>query len=134
MIPFAIKRLLLYAYGKIMMKMTGCLFCQIIARERPGALVYEDDRCIAFEDINPKAPVHVLVVPRRHIPSLTDSIEGDEGLLGHLLLVAARVAQDKGIAGSGFRTVINTSAGAGQTIFHLHIHLLGGRALRWPPG
>ncbi|MBZ5494809.1 MAG: histidine triad nucleotide-binding protein [Acidobacteriia bacterium] len=114
--------------------MSGCIFCQIVARERPAAVLHEDDRCIAIEDVNPKSPVHVLVIPRKHIPSLTDSAADDEGLLGHLLLVAARVAKDKGIIGSGFRTVINTNAGAGQTIFHLHLHVMGGRLMRWPPG
>lgn len=132
MIPLAAERLLRYVYGKVMTKMSGCIFCRIIARESSAALLYEDDRCIAFEDTNPKAPVHVLIVPRKHVPTLADSTEEDEGLLGHLLLVAARVARDKQV--SSFRTVINTNAEAGQTIYHLHLHLLGGRTLRWPPG
>ena len=130
----AFKRMVLHAYGKVMMVLSGCIFCQVIAREQPSTLVYEDERCIAFEDVNPKAPIHVLVVPRKHTATLKDSTEEDEGLLGHLLLVASRVAKEKGIIDSGFRTVINTNAGAGQTVFHLHMHVLGGRSMRWPPG
>lgn len=133
MIPFAVKKLVFYAYKKGMMKMLGCVFCQIAERKKPAAIHYEDEQCVVFQDIHPKAPVHFLVVPRRHIASLND--EGhDEALLGHLLAVAARVAREKGVAGSGFRTVINTNAEAGQTVFHLHVHVLGGRILRWPPG
>jgi histidine triad (HIT) family protein len=133
MIPFSVKKFLFYAYKKGMMKMLGCIFCQIAAREKPATLHYEDEQCVVFQDINPKAPVHLLVVPRRHISSLNDE-ELDEPLLGHLLAVAARVAKEKGVAVSGFRTVINTNAEAGQTVFHLHVHVLGGRILRWPPG
>lgn len=133
MVPFAVKKLLFYAYKKGMMKMFGCIFCQIVARERPATFYYEDDRCVVFQDTNPKAPVHVLVVPRKHISSLNEDRQ-DEALLGHLLTVAARIAKEKGIDGTGFRTVINTNAEAGQTVFHLHVHVLGGRILRWPPG
>ncbi len=132
MIPAAVRRLLIYLYGKAGMKISGCLFCSIIARERPAALVYEDDRCIAIQDIHPQAPVHLLVICRRHLETLAEASEGDEGLIGHLLLVAARVARGKGL--HSFRTVINTNADAGQTIYHLHVHVLGGRILRWPPG
>lgn len=113
--------------------MTGCIFCQIIAREIPATFHYEDDRCVVIEDINKKAPVHMLVLPRAHIASLNEKTK-DEALIGHLIAVAADVAKEKGIEGSGFRTVINTNAGAGQTVFHLHVHVLGGRVLRWPPG
>ncbi len=95
-------------------------------------MIYQDDECIAFEDVHPKAPVHALVVPRKHIATLADSVEEEQKLLGHLLMVAARVAEKKGIR--SFRTVINTNAEAGQTVFHLHIHVLGGRLMRWPPG
>jgi histidine triad (HIT) family protein len=133
MIHFAVKKLVFYAYKKGMMKMLGCIFCQIAAREKPASVLYEDDQCLAFQDINPKAPVHILVIPRKHVSSLNDEIK-DESLLGHLLLVAARMAKDKGIDRSGFRTVINTNAEAGQTVFHLHVHVLGGRIMRWPPG
>ena len=133
MIPFAVKKLVFYAYKKGMVKMLGCIFCQIAAREKPATLLYEDDQCVAFQDINPKAPVHILVIPRKHISSLNDEIK-DEGLLGHLLVVAGRMAREKSIDRSGFRTVINTNAEAGQTVFHLHVHVLGGRIMTWPPG
>jgi histidine triad (HIT) family protein len=117
-----------------MMKMFGCIFCQIAAHEKPGKILYEDELCVAFDDINPKAPVHFLVIPRKHVASLNENNKEDEPMLGHLLSVAARVAQEKGIDGTGFRAVINTNAEAGQTVFHLHVHVLGGRILRWPPG
>lgn len=133
MIPFALKKLVFYAYKKGMMRMLGCIFCQIIDRRKPATIYYEDDQCITFQDTNPKAPVHLLVVPRKHISSLNDG-KGEEQLLGHLLTVAARAAKEKGIDGTGYRTVINTNAEAGQTVFHLHVHVLGGRILRWPPG
>ena len=113
---------------------SGCLFCQIIARERPGRIVHEDDLCVAIEDVHPASPVHILVLPRKHIPTLKDSVPEDQALLGHLLLVAARVAEGKKIVEAGFRTVINTNAGAGQTVYHLHVHVMGGRAMHWPPG
>ncbi len=115
-----------------MTKRSGCVFCQIIAREQDASVVYEDDRCMAIEDLNPKAPVHALVMPRKHLATLADAVEEDEGLLGHLMLVAARVAKDKGV--HSFRAIVNTNAEAGQTIYHLHVHVLGGRLMRWPPG
>lgn len=114
------------------MKDSGCIFCQIIERVKPARLLFEDERCVALEDIHPMAPVHVLILPRRHVATLADCAVGDESLLGHLLLMAARAAREKGL--DGFRTVINTNAEAGQTVFHLHVHVLGGRAMRWPPG
>ena len=114
--------------------MFGCMFCQIAAREKPARIIYEDDQCVAFEDIHPKAPVHVLVIPRKHIVSLSDDLTRDEALLGHLLSVAGVVAKAKGVDGTGYRTVINTNAEAGQSVFHLHLHVLGGRVLGWPPG
>jgi histidine triad (HIT) family protein len=110
------------------------MFCQIAAHEKPGKILFEDELCVAFEDINPKAPVHFLVIPRKHLASLNENEQGDEALLGHLLVVAARLAREKQVDGSGFRTVINTNAEAGQTVFHLHVHVLGGRSLGWPPG
>ena len=116
------------------MKMCGCLFCKIAAHEVPTTIIYEDDLCMVFEDINPQAPVHLLAIPKKHITSLNDAGEGDHNTLGHLLGVAARVAKEKKIDGSGYRTVINTNAEAGQTVFHLHVHILGGRLLGWPPG
>jgi histidine triad (HIT) family protein len=111
-----------------------CIFCKIVAGEIPAAKVYEDERAVAFGDINPQAPTHALVIPRAHLPSLNEASESDEALLGHLLLVAARVAGDAGHAERGFRAVINTGAQAGQSVFHVHVHVLGGRALTWPPG
>jgi len=111
-----------------------CIFCKIVAGEIPAAKIYEDERAVAFQDINPQAPTHALVIPRTHVASLNEADEADEALLGHLLLVAARVARDEGHADGGYRTVINTGAGAGQTVFHIHVHLLGGRSLTWPPG
>ncbi|HEV3470018.1 MAG TPA: histidine triad nucleotide-binding protein [Pyrinomonadaceae bacterium] len=111
-----------------------CLFCKIAAGEIPAQLVYQDERAVAFRDINPQAPTHVLVIPREHVASLAEAEEGRESLLGHLLLAAARVARDAGLEASGFRTVINNGAGAGQSVFHLHLHVLGGRPLSWPPG
>ena len=134
MIPFALKKTVFYAWKKGMMRMFGCMFCQIAAREKPARIIYEDDQCVAFEDIHPKAPVHVLVIPRKHIVSLSDDLTRDEALLGHLLSVAGVVAKAKGVDGTGYRTVINTNAEAGQSVFHLHLHVLGGRALGWPPG
>jgi histidine triad (HIT) family protein len=111
-----------------------CIFCKIAAGEIPASVIFEDERAIAFRDINPQAPTHVLVIPRTHVASLNEADETDEALLGHLLRVAARVAAEEGHAEGGYRTVINTGAGAGQTVFHVHVHLLGGRRLTWPPG
>ena len=116
------------------MKMCGCLFCKIAAREIATNFLYEDDLCLVFEDIHPQAPIHLLVIPKKHLTSLNDAEEEDRNLLGHLLGVAARMAKEKKIDGSGYRTIINTNAEAGQTVFHLHIHVLGGRRLGWPPG
>ncbi len=109
------------------------LFSKIIAREIPANIVYEDEHCLAFRDINPQAPVHVLLIPKREIPKLADAGEGDAALLGHLMLAAGRVARQLGV-GEAFRLVVNNGAGAGQTVFHLHLHLLAGRPLHWPPG
>ena len=111
-----------------------CIFCKIVAGGIPAEKVYEDELSVAFRDINPQAPTHALVIPRSHIASLSEAGEGDEALLGHLLRVAARVAAGEGHAESGYRAVINTGAGAGQSVFHVHVHVLGGRALKWPPG
>ncbi len=112
----------------------NCLFCKIVAGEIPAALVHEDERAVAFRDINPQAPTHVLVIPRAHIESLNDAAQTDEPLLGHLLRVAARVANREGLSETGYRTVVNTGADAGQSVFHVHVHLLGGPSLAWPPG
>ena len=112
----------------------SCLFCQIITGEIPGELVHQDERCVVIRDINPQAPTHVLVIPREHLDSLDDASQKDESLLGHLLRVGARVANDEGHAESGYRTVINNGSGAGQSVFHLHVHVLAGRTMHWPPG
>jgi histidine triad (HIT) family protein len=111
-----------------------CIFCKIVAGEIPATKIFEDERAVAFRDLNPQAPTHALVIPRAHVASLNEASEADESLLGHLLLVAARVAQAEGHADGGYRTVINTGADAGQSVFHIHVHLLGGRRLTWPPG
>lgn len=134
MLPFALKKLLFYGYKKGVTAMFGCVFCQIAARKKPAEILYEDEHCLVIRDIHPRAPVHLLVIPRKHIVSLNESSEEDQALLGHLLVVVGRMAKEQGIDGTGYRTVINTNAEAGQTIFHLHIHLLGGRILHWPPG
>jgi histidine triad (HIT) family protein len=114
--------------------MADCLFCRIIAGEIPGAIVYQDDRVVAFNDINPQAPTHVLIVPRRHIASLNDLTAEDDRIVGELVRRAAAIAADRGISAGGYRTVFNTNRDAGQTVFHIHLHLLGGRTLHWPPG
>ncbi len=134
MMPFAFKKAVYYGYKKGMMKMFGCVFCQIAAREKPATILYEDEQCVAFQDIHPRAPVHVLVVPRKHLASLNENLAEEESLLGHMLATAARVAKGKGIDGTGYRIVINTNAEAGQTVFHLHLHVMGGRRMQWPPG
>ncbi len=116
------------------MSENNCIFCKIIAGEIPATFVHQDERCAAFDDINPQAPVHVLVIPREHLESLDEASQRDEALLGHVLRVAARIANERGLSESGYRTIINTGAGAGQSVFHLHAHVIGGRALAWPPG
>ncbi|OFV91609.1 MAG: histidine triad nucleotide-binding protein [Acidobacteria bacterium RIFCSPLOWO2_12_FULL_65_11] len=114
--------------------MSDCLFCKIIKGEIKGSIVYEDDRVLAFNDINPQAPTHVLVVPKRHITSLNDVAPEDDELIGELTRRAAAIARERGISSGGYRTVFNTNRDAGQTVFHIHLHLLGGRAMHWPPG
>jgi histidine triad (HIT) family protein len=113
---------------------TGCIFCRIVSRELPATVVFEDDEALAFRDVHPQAPVHLLVVPKRHVASLGDATDGDRSLLGKLLLVARDLAVREGIDATGYRVVANRGAGAGQTVFHLHVHLLGGRRMSWPPG
>jgi histidine triad (HIT) family protein len=111
----------------------ACLFCKIVAGEIPSKKVFEDDLTYAFRDINPQAPTHVLVVPRKHIASLAETSVEDQEMLGYLHLVAASIAKSEGLS-KGFRTIINTGPDGGQTVDHLHVHLLGGRAMLWPPG
>ena len=110
------------------------LFQKIADREIPAKFVFEDELCFAVEDINPQAPVHVLVIPKRVVARLGVAEESDAALLGHLLVVAGKIARERGIAATGFRTVVNSGRDAGETVPHLHVHLLGGRALGWPPG
>src|SRR5436309_12088870 len=113
--------------------MTDCLFCKIIVGEIPSKKVYEDDRSFVFEDINPQAPTHVLIIPKKHIVGLKEAQAKDAELIGYCHLVAAQLARERDIE-NGYRTVLNVGRGAGQSIFHIHVHLLGGRPLRWPPG
>src|SRR5687767_8821813 len=112
----------------------SCLFCKIVAGEIPAKRVHEDEDLLAFEDINPQAPLHVLVIPKRHIPTLNDMTEADDALVGQLTRRAAAIARDSGYDAGGYRTVINCNSDAGQTVFHIHLHLLAGRRLAWPPG
>ena len=114
--------------------MTDCLFCKIIAGQIPASIVYQDDRVVAFKDINPQAPTHVLVVPRRHIASLNELTPEDDGLVGEIVRRGAALAKAAGHADRGYRTVFNCNADAGQTVFHIHLHVLGGRTMTWPPG
>ena len=111
----------------------GCLFCQIIKGETPSKKVYEDDRSFAFQDINPQAPTHILIVPKRHIRGLKEATADDAADVGYCHVVAAKLARERGIE-NGYRTVLNVGPGAGQSVFHLHVHLIGGRRLGWPPG
>lgn len=112
----------------------SCLFCKIINGEIQGEVIHQDEQCLAIRDINPQAPLHILVIPREHLESLDEASQRDESLLGHLLRVGARIVNDQGHAESGYRTVINNGAGAGQSVFHLHVHVLAGRPMSWPPG
>jgi histidine triad (HIT) family protein len=114
--------------------MADCLFCKIVNREIPASVVYEDDRLLAFNDTNPQAPTHVLVIPKRHIATLSDLTPADDAIVGEMVRRAAAIAAERGIAAGGFRTVFNTNAGAGQSVFHIHLHLIGGRVMHWPPG
>lgn len=109
-----------------------CLFCRIVRKEIPATIVAESADCVAFRDINPQAPTHVLVIPREHVASLNEAT--DAAAIGRLALFAAQIAKKEGIAERGYRMVFNTNADAGQTVFHVHLHLLGGRPMRWPPG
>jgi histidine triad (HIT) family protein len=110
-----------------------CLFCQIAAGERPATIVHRDEDVVAFRDINPQAPTHILIIPTKHIVSVAEATVEDEGLIGRLISVAREIAQQENLS-KGYRLVINTGSQAGQSVFHLHVHLLGGRAMHWPPG
>ena len=112
----------------------SCLFCRIASGEIPASIVYQDDRLIAFNDINPQAPMHVLVVPRRHIATLNDLTKADDDLVGEMVRRGGAIAAERGFGERGYRTVFNVNADAGQTVFHIHLHVLGGRGFNWPPG
>jgi len=114
--------------------MNDCLFCKIVKREVPASIVYEDDRVLAFNDINPQAPTHILVIPKQHVATLNDLSPDHDAMVGELVRRAAAIAKDRGLSAGGFRTVFNTNREAGQTVFHVHLHLIGGRRLTWPPG
>ena len=114
--------------------MPDCLFCNVISREIPAQLIHDDPELVAFKDINPQAPLHALIVPRRHIATLNDLQPGDDGLVGSMVRVAAALAKEHGFAERGYRPVFNCNREAGQSVFHIHLHILGGRALTWPPG
>jgi histidine triad (HIT) family protein len=114
--------------------MSDCLFCKIVARQIPATVVHEDDRMIAIEDIKPEAPLHILVIPKTHIATLNDLTSEHDELVGEMMRRAAAIARERGYATRGYRTVFNTNKEAGQTVFHIHLHVLGGRAMRWPPG
>ncbi|MFW6345553.1 MAG: histidine triad nucleotide-binding protein [Halomonas sp.] len=111
-----------------------CLFCQIVNREIPGDIVFEDDEVLAFNDLNPQAPTHVLIIPKRHIATLNELEEGDQALVGRLQLTAARLAKECGFADQGYRVVMNCNDLGGQTVYHIHMHLMGGRRFTWPAG
>jgi histidine triad (HIT) family protein len=116
------------------MSVQDCLFCKIVDGGLPADIVYENDSLIAFRDINPKAPTHILLIPRRHVATMNDLQDGDESLVGDLFITAARIAADEGLADDGYRVVMNCNEAAGQSVFHIHLHLMGGRAMTWPPG
>lgn len=113
---------------------SNCLFCKILSGDIPADIVYESETAIAFRDINPQAPTHLVIIPRKHIATINDIVEEDEVLVGSLYSAAREIAAAEGIAEDGFRAVMNCNEGAGQTVFHIHLHLLGGRPLTWPPG
>lgn len=114
--------------------MGECIFCKIINKQIPSKIIYEDDEAVAFEDVNPQAPVHTLIIPKRHIPTIADLKDEDYPIIAHIIKVANKIAVDKGLSERGFRIVNNCNAEAGQTVFHIHFHLLGGRQMHWPPG
>lgn len=114
--------------------MEECIFCKIISKEIPANIVYEDERMIAFSDINPQAPVHILLIPKEHFPSLNEIPEDKKDILSHILLKAKEIAREKEIADRGYRIVLNTARESGQEVLHIHFHLLGGRQMSWPPG
>jgi histidine triad (HIT) family protein len=114
--------------------MEDCIFCKIADHSISSRIVYEDEKVVAFEDISPQAPTHILTIPRKHISTLNDTTEADRDLVGSVVLAAVAIAKDRRLSSSGYRLVWNTNRGAGQSVFHIHLHLLGGRAMAWPPG
>jgi histidine triad (HIT) family protein len=112
----------------------SCIFCRIVARQLPSTIVHDGGDLLAFRDIDPKAPTHILIVPRRHIQSVNELVEADAGMVGQMVLLAGSIAKREGIDATGYRLVMNTGAEAGQSVPHLHLHVLGGRGMRWPPG
>lgn len=114
--------------------MDNCIFCKIADRSIPAKIVFENDNILAFEDLHPQAPTHILIIPKKHIATLNDATTQDQSLLGEVILSASAIAKDRHISSSGYRLVANTNPGAGQSVFHIHVHLLGGRTLAWPPG
>lgn len=112
----------------------SCIFCKIVSGEIPSKMVHQDEHLVVIEDLNPAAPLHLLLIPRKHIAGTLDLQPEDDALIGHLHRVAAKIATERGVAGSGFRIVTNTNADAGQSVFHIHFHLLAGRSMQWPPG
>jgi histidine triad (HIT) family protein len=112
----------------------SCIFCRIVNKEIPAKIVYEDDKVLAFHDINPQAPYHILVIPKKHISTLLELTEEDKDLIGHIFLVMNKLAQELGVAERGYRVVVNCNEEAGQTVFHVHFHFLAGREMHWPPG
>lgn len=114
--------------------MEDCIFCKIISKDIPATVVYQDELITAFEDINPKAPIHILIIPKKHFASLNEIPEDQKNLIGHLFLKAREIAREKGIADKGYRLVLNTGRDSGQDVHHIHFHLLGGRQMSWPPG
>lgn len=111
-----------------------CLFCKILAGDIPADVIYESDSAIAFRDVNPKAPVHVLIIPRKHIATINDLDSSDAAMIGSMIMAAKEIAHEEGLADDGYRVVMNCNQAAGQSVFHIHLHMLGGRTLAWPPG
>ncbi|OGF48533.1 MAG: histidine triad nucleotide-binding protein [Candidatus Firestonebacteria bacterium RIFOXYA2_FULL_40_8] len=114
--------------------MMGCIFCKIVQKQIPAKIVYEDEKVLAFEDSTPQAPVHILIIPKEHIPTVNDINESHKEILSALFAVAKKIAEENNIAQRGYRLVMNTNAEAGQSVFHIHLHILGGRHMAWPPG
>ncbi len=118
----------------LQMSSSDCIFCRVAAKQIPSQIVFEDEKVVAFRDLNPQAPTHILLIPRKHMASMADVQDADQTLLGDLMMAAKNIAKSEGLPKNGYRVVVNTGANAGQTVFHLHLHLMGGRSFSWPPG